>query len=1087
MDHAYSETIENVLDHFKTDPATGRSVTDIPALQRRYGKNELPAPQGTSFFRLVLKQFEDLLVLILLGAAVISFVLGFLEENESFLAAFVEPGVILLILIANAIVGVVQESNAEAAIEKLKEYEARSASVVRDGRNRKIDSVDLVPGDVVRVAVGEKVPADCRLVRLVSSTLAVDESMLTGEPIAVMKQLEPIVKENVVNQDKKNMLFSGTLVVRGRGLAMVVQTGPETQLGRIQKDLNEDEEVSKTPLQQKLDIFAEQLSKVILVICILVWLINIGHFTDPEHGSLLKGAIYYFKIAVALAVAAIPEGLPAVVTTCLALGTRKMAKKHAIVRSLPSVETLGCTTVICSDKTGTLTTNKMSVRKVMVLDQFEGEYAHVRHFDVKGLDFSPFGTITTEDDVLESAAPHSSLCLIGRISALCNETHISHKMKDGLDTFVLSGEATEGALRVLAEKIGLPDASLARESFGNRDPDYRVDAASKYWEETFPRVSMQEFTRDRKSMSVLSRDVHTDRQVLHVKGAPESILDRCTTCVANDGTIAPLSAGIRFRIEEIMHEYSSQGLRVLGLAYSDNPDPNLRYNDQDHFAQIESNMTFVGLTGVSEVMNNFVFLAAPLPCHTCHTRRYLRPLVRRTKRSYVAMSKTDGISRCIDVDNTCAAISVPVGPATLCRIMDVLGQPVDEFGPIECEERWPIHRDPPDIEDLRPSKEILEIGVKVIDLLCPYNKGGKVGLFGGAGVGKTVVIMELINNIAVHHGGYSVFGGVGERTREGTELFFEMVDAGVIHLDPDKQSKAALVYGQMNEPPGARMRVGLSALTVAEYFRDVDGQDVLLFIDNIFRFSQAGSEVSALLGNIPSAVGYQPTLATEMGELQERIVSTNKGSITSVQAIYVPADDLTDPAPAATFEHLDATTVLNRKITYIGVYPAVDPLDSSSDNLSPAAVGYEHFGIATEIRQMLQTYQQLQDIVAILGMDELSEADKLTVERARKAQRFFSQPFHVASQFTGKQGLYVTLADTLTSFRKLCNGEMDHLPEEAFYMRAGYDSVVERAEEIALQFKTAEEKADKEKEGGGEATSESDKLCHLCKEKHYFA
>eukprot|EP01083_Nonionella_stella_P075868 206452_1 len=453
----------------------------------------------------------------------------------------------------------------------------------------------------------------------------------------------------------------------------------------------------------------------------------------------------------------------------------------------------------------------------------------------------------------------------------------------------------------------------------------------------------------------------------------------------------------------------------------------------------------------------------------------------------VAMSKTDEISRGMGVDNTGAAISVPVGPATLGRIMDVLGQPVDEFGPIECEERWPIHRDPPDIEDLRPSKEILEIGVKVIDLLCPYNKGGKVGLFGGAGVGKTVVIMELINNIAVHHGGYSVFGGVGERTREGTELFFEMVDAGVIHLDPDKQSKAALVYGQMNEPPGARMRVGLSALTVAEYFRDVDGQDVLLFIDNIFRFSQAGSEVSALLGNIPSAVGYQPTLATEMGELQERIVSTNKGSITSVQAIYVPADDLTDPAPAATFEHLDATTVLNRKITYIGVYPAVDPLDSSSDNLSPAAVGYEHFGIATEIRQMLQTYQQLQDIVAILGMDELSEADKLTVERARKAQRFFSQPFHVASQFTGKQGLYVTLADTLTSFRKLCNGEMDHLPEEAFYMRAGYDSVVERAEEIALQFKTAEEKADKEKEGGGEATSESDKLCHLCKEKHYFA
>jgi len=349
-------------------------------------------------------------------------------------------------------------------------------------------------------------------------------------------------------------------------------------------------------------------------------------------------------------------------------------------------------------------------------------------------------------------------------------------------------------------------------------------------------------------------------------------------------------------------------------------------------------------------------------------------------------------------------------------------------------------------------------------LLCPYGKGGKVGLFGGAGVGKTVIIMEMINNIAVHHGGYSVFGGVGERTREGTELFFEMVDAGVISLDPTKPSKAALVYGQMNEPPGARMRVGLAALTVAEYFRDVDGQDVLLFIDNIFRFSQAGSEVSALLGNIPSAVGYQPTLATEMGELQERIASTVKGSITSVQAIYVPADDLTDPAPSATFEHLDASTVLARKITYIGVYPAVDPLDSSSDLLNPQSVGYDHYGVASEIKQMLVTYQQLQDIIAILGMDELSEADKITVERARKAQRFFSQPFHVASQFTGFDGIYVSLEENIKSFKKLIAGELDDVPEEAFYFQAGADSVIQRAEVLALQFRSQSEMTKEEKE-----------------------
>uniref|UniRef100_A0A2P2I6F0 ATP synthase subunit beta n=1 Tax=Hirondellea gigas TaxID=1518452 RepID=A0A2P2I6F0_9CRUS len=458
----------------------------------------------------------------------------------------------------------------------------------------------------------------------------------------------------------------------------------------------------------------------------------------------------------------------------------------------------------------------------------------------------------------------------------------------------------------------------------------------------------------------------------------------------------------------------------------------------------------------------------------------------------VAMSKTSELSRGMGVDSTGQTITVPVGEVTLGRIMDVLGQPVDELGPLIATERWAIHRPPPPVEELQPSEEILEIGVKVIDLLCPYNKGGKIGLFGGAGVGKTVIIMEMINNVAVHHGGYSVFGGVGERTREGTELFFEMVDAGVISLDPNKKSKASLVYGQMNEPPGARMRVALSALTVAEYFRDIDGQDVLLFIDNIFRFSQAGSEVSALLGNIPSAVGYQPTLATEMGELQERIVSTKKGSITSVQAIYVPADDLTDPAPAATFEHLDATTVLSRKITYIGVYPAVDPLDSSSDNLHAGAVGYEHFGVATEIRKMLQTYQQLQDIIAILGMDELSESDKLTVERARKAQRFFSQPFHVASQFTGFAGVYVSLKETLSSFKKLCDGEMDELPEEAFYFQAGYDSVVARAEILALQFRSKSDMTEEESQKLAASMSyvlppgvEPDYHCRICDEAHF--
>jgi len=407
----------------------------------------------------------------------------------------------------------------------------------------------------------------------------------------------------------------------------------------------------------------------------------------------------------------------------------------------------------------------------------------------------------------------------------------------------------------------------------------------------------------------------------------------------------------------------------------------------------------------------------------------------------IAMDATDGLARGLDVVDTGAQITVPVGEVTLGRIFNVLGEPVDHGDPLADCERWEIHRKPPAFEDLSSTVEIFETGIKVIDLLAPYVKGGKVGLFGGAGVGKTVLIQELINNIAQEHGGLSVFAGVGERTREGNDLWLEMTESGVIE-------KTALVYGQMNEPPGARLRVGLSGLTMAEYFRDVQNQDVLLFIDNIFRFVQAGSEVSALLGRMPSAVGYQPTLATEMGELQERITSTNKGSITSVQAIYVPADDLTDPAPAASFAHLDATTVLSRSISEKGIYPAVDPLDSSSRILQPGSVSEEHYSVATRVQQVLQRYKDLQDIIAILGMDELSDEDKVIVQRARKIERFLSQPFHVAEQFTGTSGKYVRLDDTIRSFQEVLDGKHDELPEQAFYLVGGIDDVLARAEEL---------------------------------------
>ena len=421
----------------------------------------------------------------------------------------------------------------------------------------------------------------------------------------------------------------------------------------------------------------------------------------------------------------------------------------------------------------------------------------------------------------------------------------------------------------------------------------------------------------------------------------------------------------------------------------------------------------------------------------CEVAQHLGDNVVRT----IAMDTTDGLVRGQEVLDTGEGITVPVGREVLGRIVNVIGEAVDGGAEVETEKRYPIHRPAPELVDQSTEQEMLETGIKVVDLLAPYLKGGKIGLFGGAGVGKTVLIMELIHNVAMEHGGFSVFGGVGERTREGNDLWLEMKESGVI-------DRAALIYGQMNEPPGARARVGLTALTVAEYFRDEEGQDVLLFIDNIFRFTQAGAEVSALLGRIPSAVGYQPTLGTDLGELQERITSTKKGSITSVQAIYVPADDLTDPAPATTFAHLDATTVLSRQIAELGIYPAVDPLDSTSRILEPKVIGEEHYNVAREVQMILQRYKDLQDIIAILGMDELSDEDKVVVSRARKIQRFLSQPFHVAEQFTGTPGKYVRIEDTIRGFKEIVEGKHDDLPEQAFYMVGGIEEVVERAKEL---------------------------------------
>ena len=414
----------------------------------------------------------------------------------------------------------------------------------------------------------------------------------------------------------------------------------------------------------------------------------------------------------------------------------------------------------------------------------------------------------------------------------------------------------------------------------------------------------------------------------------------------------------------------------------------------------------------------------------------------------IALGSTDGLKRNLVATNTERAISVPVGAGTLGRIMDVLGRPIDEAGPVTASDSWEIHREAPSYEDQSPATELLETGIKVIDLMCPFAKGGKVGLFGGAGVGKTVNMMELINNIATEHSGLSVFAGVGERTREGNDFYHEMQESGVVNVQEPEKSKVAMVYGQMNEPPGNRLRVALTGLTMAEYFRD-EGRDVLLFVDNIYRYTLAGTEVSALLGRMPSAVGYQPTLAEEMGVLQERITSTKTGSITSIQAVYVPADDLTDPSPATTFAHLDATVVLSRNIASLGIYPAVDPLDSTSRQLDPNVIGHEHYDTARRVQSTLQKYKELKDIIAILGMDELSEDDKLAVARARKIERFFSQPFHVAEVFTGSPGKYVSLKETIRGFKGIVEGEYDHLPEQAFYMVGSIDEAVEKAKKIA--------------------------------------
>jgi len=586
---AYAKEVEEVLAHFECNPKTGLTAAQAQKQRAIFGLNEIPAKAGTPFWKLVLKQFEDLLVLILLGAAVVSLILGFLEEDASFGSAIIEPSVIMIILIANAIVGVYQESSAEDAIEKLKEYEASSARVYRDGQLKEVERSDLYPGDLVKVVVGDKVPADCRLVSLISQTIRLNQSTLTGETVPVMKITERLpMKSHVTNQDKVNMLFSGTLVASGSGLAVVCYTAGNTSMGKIQASLEEEED-EKTPLGEKLDEFAELLSKIILGICITVWVINIGHFADPEHGGWLKGMIYYFKIAVALAVAAIPEGLPAVVTTCLALGTMKMAKRNAIVRSLPSVETLGCTTVICSDKTGTLTTNKMCVQRIVTMSSKEPMV-----FNVEGDDYSATGKVKYQNMPLNCpAAQFNTLAELSKIASLCNESSLVYEK----GTVSCKGLPTEGALKTMAEKILVPDHAVSADIDNMANPQDRINACSNYWRNQYQREALLEFTRDRKSMSTLDRG-RDGNAILCVKGAPESLVNRCSHVLLEDAGVRDMTSGM---VDEIMRQQlqlAATGLRVLAICYRPDNKVSAQRLDDSNYSKVETDLIFVGLCGI---------------------------------------------------------------------------------------------------------------------------------------------------------------------------------------------------------------------------------------------------------------------------------------------------------------------------------------------------------------------------------------------------------------------------------------------------------------------------------------------------------
>lgn len=595
---AFKYDCKEVLKRLKSDDEKGLSKQEVLARQEQYGKNELPAAEPTPFLTLVLKQFEDMLVLILLGAAFTSFVLALFENAEDRLTAFVEPAVILVILIANATVGVIQETNAEKSIEALRKSEAHDTIVLRDGSKQTIHASELVPGDIIFVNEGDKVPADSRVLRIETATLTVDEALLTGESLAVHKETKPLANAKVA-AEKRNMIFMGTLVDRGKAVAVVTETGSNTEMGDIAIGLQKDENEEKTPLQQKLDEFGEQLSKVIGVICLVVWLINIGHFTDPAHGGVVRGAIYYFKIAVALAVAAIPEGLPAVVTTCLALGTLKMAKKNAIVRSLPSVETLGCTTVICSDKTGTLTTNQMSVQHVVTVQCIDDtKQAQFGLFRISGDSYAPYGDVTDSDNkvIFSPSARNASLAEISKIAVLCNESDLHYSEEDEKKgTYTKSGTATEAALKVLAEKLGVPDAKESDQIFKTPDPRIRVKATNNYFKQLYKREHLLEFDRNRKSMSVVVKEVTSSSRLLFVKGAPESIWNRCDYVQSADGKAHPLTPHIRQQLNDICEQLASEGLRCLALASRRNVDPNADFVNMENYANIESGLTFVGM------------------------------------------------------------------------------------------------------------------------------------------------------------------------------------------------------------------------------------------------------------------------------------------------------------------------------------------------------------------------------------------------------------------------------------------------------------------------------------------------------------